>query len=264
MKKSALLLLTAGIGAAIHHYNNQNKKEEPKEEDPVSKLAGNDEKYHLENVDVLPDSPLKGKHLAFLGSSVTFGFRSLEVSFVEYIAKRNECTYVKEAVSGTTLVDNGEKSYVQRMLNNIDKDEKFDAFVCQLSTNDMHKNLPMGTITDEKENFDTSTIAGATAFIIKYAKDTWNCPVIFYTSAGFGREVPQNMLEMYDNMVKMLYTLKEKWGIEIIDLWNDEKLNDITDDKRELYMADPVHPTQAGYLLWWTPVIEKKLYEFVK
>jgi hypothetical protein len=72
------------------------------------------------------------------------------------------------------------------------------------------------------------------------------------------------MLEMYDNMVKMLYTLKEKWGIEIIDLWNDEKLNDITDDKRELYMADPVHPTQAGYLLWWTPVIEKKLYEFVK
>lgn len=260
MKKSALILLAAGISAAIHHYNNQNKKEE----DPVSKLPGNDKKYHPENVDVLPDSPIKGKHLAFLGSSVTFGFRSLEVSFVEYIAKRNGCTYVKEAVSGTTLVDNGEKSYVQRMLNNIDKDEKFDAFVCQLSTNDMHKNLPMGMIADEKENFDTSTIQGATEFIIKYVQDTWHCPVIFYTSPKFGEEIPQNMLEMYDDMVKMLYALKEKWGIEIIDLWNDEAFNDITDADRELYMADPVHPTQAGYLLWWTSVMEKYLYEFVK
>lgn len=264
MKKSALILLVAGIGAAIHHYNNQNIKEEPKEEDPVSQLAGNSEKYHLENVDVLPDSPIKGKHLAFLGSSVTFGFRSLEVSFVEYIAKRNGCTFVKEAVSGTTLVDNGEKSYVQRMLNNIDKDEKFDAFICQLSTNDMHKNLPMGTITDEKENFDTSTIAGATEFIIKYVRDTWHCPVIFYTSPKFGKDIPQNMSEMYDDMVKMMYELKKKWDIEIIDLWNDEIFNNITDMERELYMADPVHPTQAGYLLWWTPVIEKYLYEFVK
>ena len=28
----------------------------------------------------------------------------------------------------------------------------------------------------------------------------------------------------------------------------------------EVYMADPVHPTQAGYLEWWTPKMEEYLY----
>lgn len=247
MKKSAM----------VQSNNTINNSNESKAESRFIRLPGNHEKYHLENVEVLNDSPLKGKHLAFLGSSVTLGYASLDVSFVDYIAKRNQCTFVKEALSGTTLVDNGEKSYVQRLLNQMDPNEKFDAFICQLSTNDVRKNMPIGQITEEKENFDTSTIAGATEFIIHYVKKTWNCPVIFYTGAKFDSE-------QYDNMVKMMYELKEKWDIEIIDLWNDDAFNAISPEDRELYMSDPVHPTQAGYLLWWTPLIEKELYDILK
>ena len=44
----------------------------------------------------------------------------MDVSFVDYISYRNGCEYVKEAVSGTTLVDNGKTSYIQRMKNNIE------------------------------------------------------------------------------------------------------------------------------------------------
>ena len=29
--------------------------------------------------------------------------------------------------------------------------------------------------------------------------------------------------------------------------------------QRELYMADLIHPTKAGYREWWTPVFEKAL-----
>mgnify|MGYP000715422101 CR=1 FL=1 len=32
----------------------------------------------------------------------------------------------------------------------------------------------------------------------------------------------------------------------------------------EVYMADPVHPTQAGYLEWWTPKMEEYLYQFLE
>lgn len=80
-------------------------------------------------------SILTNKKVLYLGSSVTYGAHSLQKSFVEYISERNGSYYVKEAVSGTTLVDNGANSYVSR-LKKVDKNENFDLFVCQLSTND--------------------------------------------------------------------------------------------------------------------------------
>lgn len=78
-------------------------------------MPGNAEKYSLENVEPLENSPLEGKRICYLGSSVTLGLYSMDVSFVDYISYRNGCEYVKEAVSGTTLVDNGKTSYIQRM-----------------------------------------------------------------------------------------------------------------------------------------------------
>ena len=110
----------------------------------LKKMPGNAEKYSLENIEPLENSPLEGKRICYLGSSVTLGLYSMDVSFADYISYRNGCEYVKEAVSGTTLVDNGKTSYIQRMKNNIGTDEKFDAFVCQLSTNDASKEMPMG------------------------------------------------------------------------------------------------------------------------
>ena len=46
----------------------------------MAKLPGNAEQYHLENVEPLADSPLKGKTICFLGSSVTNGSASICVA----------------------------------------------------------------------------------------------------------------------------------------------------------------------------------------
>ena len=123
----------------------------------LKKMPGNAEKYSLENIEPLENSPLGGKRICYLGSSVTLGLYSMDVSFADYISYRNGCEYVKEAVSGTTLVDNGKTSYIQRMKNNIGTDEKFDAFVCQLSTNDASKEMPIGELSrsENLEDFDT-------------------------------------------------------------------------------------------------------------
>lgn len=79
----------------------------------LKKMPGNAEKYSLENIEPLENSPLEGKRICYLGSSVTLGLYSMDVSFADYISYRNGCEYVKEAVSGTTLVDNGKTSYIQ-------------------------------------------------------------------------------------------------------------------------------------------------------
>lgn len=228
-------------------------------ENRLKNMAGNAEEYHLENVEVLKESPLLGKNICFLGSSVTDGDASLGVSFADYIAKRNQCNYVKEAVGGTTLIDNGKSSYIQRMINNIDVNTQFDAFVCQLSTNDATQKKPLGSISEstELQDFDTSTITGALEYIICYVEQTWDCPVIFYTNTKYDSE-------QYETMVGILYNLQEKWDIGIIDLWNNEEMNAVSEENRSLYMADRIHPTQAGYLLWWTPVIEEELYSIIQ
>ncbi len=200
---------------------------------------------------------LEGKTFIFLGSSVTYGSASGGTSFVEYIAKEGKCTCIKEAVSGTTLVDNGSSSYIQRMLNNIDTTIDADHFICQLSTNDASQNKTLGRVSDSKnlEDFNTSTIIGAMEYIICYAKETWDCPVSFYTGTKYDSR-------LYERMIKALYDLQEKWDIGIIDLWNDEEMNSISEKLYDRYMSDAIHPTGIGYKVWWTPKFIEHLRKY--
>lgn len=224
----------------------------------TSNLPGNAQQYDLKQVTSVESSPLDGKCIAFLGSSVTYGASSKGVSFADYIGARNNCEIIKEAVSGTTLVDNGQSSYISR-LKKMDKDATVDLFVCQLSTNDATQKKSLGNVSESMDwaDFDTSTVAGAIEYIIAYAKQTWNCPVLFYTN-------PQYDSEQYEAMVDLLQQISEKWDITVIDMWNDAEFNVLTEEQRALYMADGIHPTQAGYLEWWTPYIEKYLIEEAK
>lgn len=215
---------------------------------------GNGNNYAVINAGSNPDTILTGKTIGYLGSSVTFGAASGHVSFVEYIARRNRGKYVKEAVSGTTLVDEGEDSYIRRM-KKMDPDTKFDAFVVQLSTNDATQNKKLGTIS-QSGLYDTKTITGAMEYIISYVKNTWHCPVLFYTNARYESEA-------YAAMVQRLKELQKKHVIGVIDLYTDDAFNDITDEQRNLYMADPIHPAKAGYLQWWTPEIEKQMISYL-
>lgn len=217
-------------------------------------IAGNAKQYSIQNVERLSDSPLEGMNICYLGSSVTYGASSLQESFVEFIAKRNGTTFVKEAVSGTTLATTGadDGSYVTRM-KILDKNAKFDLFICQLSTNDASQNKPLGSI----DSADTATVCGAINTIIDYVKETWNCPVIFFTNAFYEND-------SYSAMVSAVKKIAEIKKIGVIDLYTDTAFNDITNEQHELYMADKIHPTKAGYLEWWTPKMEKYIYKYIE
>lgn len=224
-------------------------------------LPGNQAEYAIpDSLTLNPDSPLNGKKMIFLGSSVTLGQAALNTSFVEVLAAEDGIEYIKEAVNGTSMVDIDGMglSYIKR-IRTIDPAYPADAFVCQLSTNDATQNFPLGTISDSRnpESFDTLTIIGAMEYLIDYAQKTWNCPVIFYTGTKF-------LHPLYEQMVASLLQLKDKWGIEVIDLWNDEEMNAETDENYDLYMNDPIHPTKAGYIRWWTPKIRAALIEILK
>ncbi len=65
-------------------------------------------------------------------------------------------------------------------------------------------------------------------------------------------------------MVELLTDIAEEWNISVVDMWNDDVFNSITDEQRILYMADAIHPTQAGCLEWWSPCMEEKLSKAVQ
>ena len=224
-------------------------------------LPGNAEIYSVAQTQVNNDSSLKGKRIIFLGSSVVYGYGSLGESFVDYLEKEDGVIAVKEAVSGTTLVDQsmlGKKSYIERM-KEIDPNIEADLFVCQLSTNDATTRRRLGTISDSTDisSFNTHTVTGAIEYIIAYAQQTWDCPVVFFAS-------PQYDSKTYEAMTDRLLEVADKWNISVLDLWHDEEMRSVSSDDYALYMADEIHPTKAGYREWFTPKFETFLEEYFK
>ena len=228
---------------------------------------GNSEPYSVASTDLIPDSPLKGRAYVFLGSSVTYGASSEKESMVDFLMARDGAVCYKEAVSGTTLAvlkgADGKKSYVTRLNTFIEKNMcpvTPDAFICQLSTNDMHHPEVFGEITAEevrdKDAFNTATTFGAMEYITALVKEIWGCPVVFYTNSFLDN--PD-----YETMIAGLYRLQEKWGVTVIDLYNDAEFNQITEEERALYMADSIHPTKAGYRDWWLAKFEEALTQLL-
>ncbi len=238
------------------------------EEDKRAAAPGNADKYDVANLEKHENPALAGKKIVFLGSSVTYGAAAETQSFVELFEHMDGVVAIKEAKSGTTLVDktswlakiafgNGE-SYITR-LKKLDPEMDIDCVVCQLSTNDATMKLPLGEVSQGRElgDFDTDTITGAMEYIIRYSQDTWNCPVVFYTGSWYDSEE-------YGTMVDRLSDLKDKWGIGVIDLYSDKEFNDIDGEEYDFYMFDPIHPTKAGYIEWWMPKMERELEELLK
>ncbi|MBE5858432.1 MAG: SGNH/GDSL hydrolase family protein [Lachnospiraceae bacterium] len=196
------------------------------------------------------------KRIIFLGSSVTYGSAAGGISFADIICEKNGYEMIKEAVSGTTLVDEDDKSYVSR-LKTIEADYA-DLFICQLSTNDASQNKPLGKGAEGKDinSFDVKTVAGSIEYIIAYVKDKWHCPIAFYTGTKYDSEA-------YACMVSILKEIAVKWDARIINLWDEPSFNAVSEEDYNRFMNDPIHPTLEGYTKWWSPFIEKCIKEMI-
>lgn len=228
--------------------------DEPQREanDEAAGHPGNAAGYDVSIMAPNRKSPLRGKAIAFLGSSVTVGAFSMGQACADYLARIDGVLALKEAVSGTTLADDEHdgSSYVER-LRTIPAATHLDALVCQLSTNDAWKGKAMGSVAAEGP-YDTATVAGAIQDVIAYARATWGCPVLFYTGTYFESAE-------YAQMVALLAQASELMDVPVIDLYHDEEMRAVTPEDYALYMHDPVHPTKAGYGLWWTPKFREAL-----
>lgn len=210
--------------------------------------------------DVDSSDTLSGLNIAWLGSSVTFGAQSNGYSMADAIADNHPSTNsYKFAISGTTLVNDGPDSYVER-LKDIGKGMKIDLLVVQLSTNDATQGKVLGALSSSKNitDFDDTTVIGAIEYIIAYAQENLDCKVVFYTGTYF--ESPE-----YSAMVESLLAVQDKWDIGVVDLWNNSEMKSLFGTEQiKSYMKDDIHPNRDGYVEWWTPAFESYLSDYLK
>ncbi len=226
---------------------------------------------------------LEGLVIGYLGSSITQGFRSNGIAFPEYIAQISGSTAIKQAIPGGTLaLKEGyreEVCYINQLLNGALKDvEHLDALVVQLSTNDVGAGIPIGELSESFASADQDyrTIIGAMEFINAYAREKWNCPVMYYINAylsdeyiedfakgdeGTEKVLHEQYQDMYEQMIDALYKVADKWDLGVADLWNDEYVRSTDLDLRYFFMDDPIHPHKAGYWFWYVQPIMDKLAE---
>lgn len=233
----------------------------------MAALPGNAAKYGVKQTETKV-GPLLNKNIFFLGSSVTWGYGALGESFVDYLWKADGIMGTKEAENGTTLAgknvwlneqgstDADYISYVASLQANLTDDEPEknapDAFVLQLSTNDATKNKPLGEIASDNK-FNTETITGALEYIVSNVQKIWHCPILVFTNPAFDNP-------LYAQMVQRTQELKAKYHFELLDLYHDPAFQ----KQDSLYMADPIHPTRAGYQQKWLPLFEEKLTKILQ
>lgn len=268
-----------GVAGSEFNYNNMYSSSMPAIGDLVLYPAGTEveqgyegSKFTAKAEEKDSSDPLSGLNIAWLGSSVTYGQGAGGYSMADEIAGTHAATNCyKYAISGTTLADyatssalptdgdGSHGSYIKR-LEQLDTNQKYDLFIIQLSTNDATGGIPMGEISADTDinNQDTHTVIGAMEYIIAYVQKNFGCPVMFYTGTKYDSE-------QYGKMVDTLLQLKDKWGIGVIDLWNNEEMNAIDSDTYLTYMKeDGIHPLKDGYVKWWTPVFEQEITEYLK
>ena len=179
---------------------------------------------------------LQDETVLFLGSSVTYGSLSGGVSFADYMARQCDIHMIKEAVPGTTLSDVDDQSYVAR-LKRVERTLPVGLFICQLSTNDAARNLPLNKIEE------------AIRFIYGFVDATWHCPQVFFTNTQFNYPFASHYVSMMD----LLQKLQKELSFAVLNLWNDSDMLSVNSKDYARYMADQVHPTGEGYEHWWTP-----------
>ena len=177
---------------------------------------GNAASYDFNAIKPVPGTLWQGKTLGILGSSVVYGACSLADGPGEYIARRLDMRLmrlVKEAVSGTTLADIDDGSYVHRLETRLPASLPIDLFICQLSTNDASRGVPLG----EAGNGDTRTVARALEHIIAVVRERWDCPLVFFTGAHFNSPRYQaRALYMHDPVHPTRAGYRDWWGPEMV------------------------------------------------
>jgi hypothetical protein len=190
-------------------------------------------------------SPLKGKRILFLGSSIFSGEESRGISLPDYLDKTTGSSSKTLLLQGGDLFAERNDSYL-RAIQHCSSHETYDALIVAFTGWDYLASLPFLPGKGKRKS-----LKEVLEILVEKAAELYACPV-YFLSWPF----PEN--EAYLQQVLFLRAWAKDASVSLIDGFLGES-QALTKEKRSLYFAPYFHATLAGYRDFYLPKIEQAL-----
>lgn len=216
-------------------------------------------------IETLEKEPLYGKKITCTGNSITAATHSVPGhGYVEQIADAHGMTVDNHAIWGAIIPQghpraNGDITDIGCIHDTLDSmDADADIVVMSGSINDCEYYSDasfLGEITgDFSSDLDLTTFYGALEDMCKKALQKWAGKPIIYVIEH--RMTLDNTIygQYYLKLHKAIVKVMNKWGISIVDLFNDcPSLNYNEGYKTKYTTGDGTHPNYEGYERFYVP-----------
>lgn len=212
-------------------------------------------------------SKLNGKTLFNFGDSVSAGDGNNGVGYAELVARENGMVVTDYAKGGATLATNsGAWTNILAEISQATSETHInpDFILIDGGGNDLSHNVPIGEVTNidtyTDESLDDTTFCGALEKAFYMLQTRYQDSLIIFITLHHMNE--RHALDDYYSNARLIC---HKWGVPIVDMWNEGELNTNIEYYRTTYTnnGDGTHPNEAGYLKYYVPRITKKLSELV-
>lgn len=214
---------------------------------------------------------LSNKFIVGFGDSIMRGDGNNHVGIPDIISNMYKCSFKNYAKGGATIcvVDDNTNNVVNQF-NTLSNDiSRADIILVNGLANDAYNLTTIGTITEGyDEIFDTHTFCGAFEWIIKTLVTKYNKSSHIYIRVHKMKSRTVQAQETYGNLAIQIC---KKWGIPIVDLYEDCSLNTwipslclkYTYDSYGTGLGDGTHPNELGYKHYYIPRIVAKINDLM-
>ena len=216
-------------------------------------------------IEILEKDPLYGKKITCTGNSITAAIHSVPGhGYVEQIADAHGMTVDNHAIWGAIIPQGHPRAsgdvtdigWIHGTLD--DMDAGADIVIMSGSINDCEYYNDasfLGEITgDFSSELDSTTFYGALEDMCKKALQKWAGKPIIYVIEHRMTLDNTTYGQFYLKLHKAIIEVMNKWGISIVDLFNDCPSLNYNNSYREKYTTgDGTHPNYEGYEKFYVP-----------
>lgn len=209
-------------------------------------------------------SPYKGKTIVAFGDSIIAGWGWKEGTGIVQPLKEKypDGTWINNAESGANIAISNNPAHTPIISQIRSYTGQPDAIIFDGGVNDINNNITMGNIADSYDsNYDTTTICGAMESVLQYIMDTYPLSVKLYI---IPHSFAKNNSYLDPVHAKMIEICK-KWNMPYLDMRKFSQIAMTAKNKSKYTrnastgVGDGVHPTEAWYRTFYSPVIDQKL-----
>ena len=190
----------------------------------------------------------------FLGDSITegYGVNDVKNCFVSRIAAETGCICRNYGISGTRIARQKKASvYPMHDLDFVARvpcmGEDADLIVVFGGTNDFgHGDAPLGCMDDR----DVFTFYGALHTLYSSLKARYSGkPIVVITPLQRARPLEKSIVPALSDYVDIIKQVAAFYDLPVLDLFQQSRLHPRTEQLRERYLPDGLHPNDEGHAI---------------